>query len=360
MNLNNLKVGGRYKNYKVLCEALEESSAGGKKKMYLLRKLAEHCDFSREGNAYIINEIYNRTTLNDISLTAKKGKVSRQDLFCDLLILSLSKREENTLIINTRNLIQLCGFVNGEYFNNSDRLSYYSDRTGLDKEVAGDVFQYSTRRLYSDVSKYLKKLESRRLIQLNNITFIEETIEGKQVKRKATNDENAFLLDCEAESLADLGLKYSYEIGGRWNQYIRVVYNKIKNNEEYNYIDKYYRMKEIILANKTLQRYSEESRERLIKSTLNNSIYVSFLKGCKYRHSKALNEFKVLKEEKEAAIAFGVSSCIKNEIAEKQLEIQAHENYIEMAEKILTDNIIIKDLSNNEDLELETKLDVLI
>ena len=40
MNLNNLKVGGRYKNYKVLCEALEESSAGGKKKMYLLRKLA--------------------------------------------------------------------------------------------------------------------------------------------------------------------------------------------------------------------------------------------------------------------------------------------------------------------------------
>ena len=58
MKLENLELK-TYKNYKELCEALEWKVANGNSKKKQLRILSEICDYEKQGNKFIIKEIYN-------------------------------------------------------------------------------------------------------------------------------------------------------------------------------------------------------------------------------------------------------------------------------------------------------------
>lgn len=62
-NISNLKKyvsenGSVIKNYKTLCDILEIPYASGKQKRLLVEKLSYYFSFKRDGNKYIINEIY--------------------------------------------------------------------------------------------------------------------------------------------------------------------------------------------------------------------------------------------------------------------------------------------------------------
>lgn len=55
-----------YKNYKELCEALGWKPQTGKSKQLQIKKLGDICNYSRDGNKYIINEIYHHTRNNKL------------------------------------------------------------------------------------------------------------------------------------------------------------------------------------------------------------------------------------------------------------------------------------------------------
>ena len=58
MDVSKLEVGMRVKNYKVLCELLGEKVKGGKSKVLQLQDLERYIRYEREGNAFIIKEIF--------------------------------------------------------------------------------------------------------------------------------------------------------------------------------------------------------------------------------------------------------------------------------------------------------------
>ena len=47
-----------YKNYKELCVAMDWNPTGGKGKQYQIKELERYCNYYREGQKYIINELY--------------------------------------------------------------------------------------------------------------------------------------------------------------------------------------------------------------------------------------------------------------------------------------------------------------
>lgn len=59
MQIENLKVGMTIKNYKELCKLLEVDVKAGKSKQLQLTDFQRYFDYLKEGNKFIIKEIYN-------------------------------------------------------------------------------------------------------------------------------------------------------------------------------------------------------------------------------------------------------------------------------------------------------------
>lgn len=353
MNLNNIKAGDVFKNYKELCKALNVPEKSGKSKYYQLEKFSSEFSFHREGRAYVIDDIGKKLVFDTRGGSASK-EYTRADMFVDLLTIALSNQKENRLLISTRNLIELCGFVNSDFFKNHDSHNSYSKKHNFPDQITKDVFIYSNRRLYSEVNKNLKNLEKKRLIRLNKTTLI-EGVDG--VIREASKNEVSILMDAENYSLNKLCISDFYKIGFKWNEFVKYA-NEYAREHGISDLVKYYNMKEIILATETLKVKAEESKTRLIKSQLNTSILVSFQKGIKNRRYTAIKEHK----EKTCDLdncGFGIDVDIKKNSLEKASKNPAlHENYVQIAQKILADNIIIKNLDDITELENETKIDI--
>lgn len=83
MKLDNIKVGDTYKNYKVLCEVLDEPVKTGKSKQLQLKQWQEYFNWTNNGNKYVITNIKIVTLDDELSLInnniirdSKKEKVT--------------------------------------------------------------------------------------------------------------------------------------------------------------------------------------------------------------------------------------------------------------------------------------------
>ena len=65
MKLSNLSVGQRIPNYKKLCELLEEPVKDGNSKKSQQREWKRYFSYDREGNAYVIKEIFDTAKLSE-------------------------------------------------------------------------------------------------------------------------------------------------------------------------------------------------------------------------------------------------------------------------------------------------------
>lgn len=72
MKIENLKVGETYKNYKVLCEVLDEPIKTGKAKQLQLKKWEEYFTWTNVGNKFIITDIKVVTLDSDLSLISRE------------------------------------------------------------------------------------------------------------------------------------------------------------------------------------------------------------------------------------------------------------------------------------------------
>ena len=66
MNLNKLSNGQVVKNYKTMCEILEEPYMGGKSRVIQLDKWRLYFDYSKDGVKFIINDIYTQEKTNKL------------------------------------------------------------------------------------------------------------------------------------------------------------------------------------------------------------------------------------------------------------------------------------------------------
>ena len=69
MNINNIKVGNTYKNWKALCEALEvEPRPSGKARKPQEKQFKQHFDWTKQGQKITITEIKKVPLDNELSL----------------------------------------------------------------------------------------------------------------------------------------------------------------------------------------------------------------------------------------------------------------------------------------------------
>lgn len=212
MNIDNLQIGQEIKNYKVLCELLEEPiKNGGKSKDYQLKDFERYFSFHKQGQKFIIDEVFDeplakedgRSLGNNIKdyeqLKIPYGKrnnigiyfiIKDNDLYIGSTIKGFRKRFQKHYYGCDENMIHTYDLL-----HNGGEFHLLYDMTGINDEplvrmVEDEYINYFINFTNYNVINRMEKAWS--LTENNKIKY--KTIKIK-IEEKDYNDTLKFLID---------------------------------------------------------------------------------------------------------------------------------------------------------------------
>lgn len=221
----NLKEGMIFKNRKSMCEILNVTPAkGGNNTKLQNKEFKRYFDWDNSsGRKIVITKIYDtpkKKIDNRINNGQNPNSHNNQNgaygKYIRLLILDLlSKNEQyhtrNKITIGKNAMLTVLDMINKNYRYgnyNRDKLANY---LGIELNFVNEFFNTNTRKLRQAVERTLDKLEkSEKLILWNNIKMIKTPRKDEPDKytyKEATDKEVKFILDCEATTLEEMGVK---------------------------------------------------------------------------------------------------------------------------------------------------------
>lgn len=327
MNINNLKENQKIKNYKELCSILEINPTTGYSRQKQLKELSIYCSYSKEGNSYIINEIYKNPTitLNDI-LKTKNSKYIK--LLANTILEYLYKDANKFQQIPLIQLFTMLGITNNNY--------KYANNYRKELSQLYDIQLASIYYFYDNTRNEFKRIIERCLnnLQTRSVLFWSKciVIVDNNNTYKADKETTKLILDTQKEVLEYLNINNMYEM--MKDKEKRKEFNKIIKQElSFNYYFAY----DIIIGEKALQIEYNNIQED--KKKINNLMI-----------DKANNIFdkdiyKPFKEEYNKLIDILINTDNKEDI-EKELILKHEEN---------KDNYIIN--ITNEELKHMQKIE---
>ena len=140
MTIQNLKQGQVIKNYKELCKILDIKVGAGNTKLAQLKELERYCKYKKDGNKFVIEEIYN----NPLAKVDGRGKSagSRNNYkgiyaeLADKLILDYLNSFNKSVINTTNNVIaEKIGLINHNFrtalYNQEKFYNVVKDKFGI-------------------------------------------------------------------------------------------------------------------------------------------------------------------------------------------------------------------------------------
>ena len=167
MDISKLEVGMKVKNYKELCELLGEKVKGGKSKVLQLQDLERYIRYEREGNAFIIKEIFKRPRVKvdkrkDVHRVNSNSKYSE---WIQVSIISiLSQAKDNKMLLPASQLFLALDMVNGNMNLARSDIRRFSELTEIPEEYAHDFFSVNNTKLKQTLERALKTLRNRALV----------------------------------------------------------------------------------------------------------------------------------------------------------------------------------------------------
>ena len=115
LKYSNLIIGQIFKNYKELCEFLDKPVKGGKSKVYQLEEFKRHFSWIKEGNKFIIDDVYDVPQKKDISSLWKNNKnVQPMILY---FLNHFSRAYPHEYCTYSRTYSNILHIFNNEYYN---------------------------------------------------------------------------------------------------------------------------------------------------------------------------------------------------------------------------------------------------
>lgn len=257
MNINNLKTGQIIKNYKELCLMLNIKTTTGGSKIKQMEELKLYCNYHKEGNKFIIDEIYKNPTitLNDV-LKSKNSKYIKP--LADGLLEQLYNHPTELEQVPLIKLFTLLGVTNDNYKNANRYRKELSQLYNI--QLTSIYYFYSTTRneFKRIIERCLNNLQRRSVLFWSKCIMIVKTISGEKVFYKADKETEKLILDTQKEVLDCMKL----------NSMIDLMQNKKKLKEFNNIINKelnfnYYFAYDITIGEKAIQiEYNNLLKER--------------------------------------------------------------------------------------------------
>lgn len=305
IDISRLESGIVVKNYKEMCEILDEDICGGDSKKAQLKEWARYFAWEKKGQKFIILDIYDEPLPKDDGRQNKNIYVQ----YIQVILMKILSKQRNTkdpFYITTNQLWRLLGMINNNYKNISlDDLNNMITDYEVTSFDMKKFYQRCNQRLREILFSSLNKLEDRALIKYEIETVIVFFDEDRKTVYKPANDiQKKKILKAERKALLDMGLEskqHAYakfketEFFERVNAYLHEWYgweytfNRIKIN--YNKSD----VLETVYSDEAKLR-SDFEEMKLQRLGLNDRVVEALYKNAQImaenRHKKADQEYQ--------------------------------------------------------------------
>lgn len=296
MNITNISEGQIFKNYKVLCEELGEPVRNGKSKKLQLEDWNRYFEFSKSGNSFIITKIH-ETPIDKIDGRGKKSIYSNA---IQLLITDLLARRHGYITISKNKLMTNIGMTNVNYGECGKQVKKLSKYIDMDEKMIYDFYNINNTNLTGILETALDNLQDKSIIMYNRIIKVCEI--GRYTPRVATKYEVARIMECEKETLEELGFesKSKVRVSNKWTTFQKESQNKLGKITEIKY---YYSAYEIIINEKYIEQERNKLADLLLEQVvreetldnLNSTIIEQFVINSELRNEKGFANGKLAK-----------------------------------------------------------------
>lgn len=337
MNLNNIKIGQVIKNYKELCGLLNEAIQAGNSKKAQLSEFERYFKYERNGNKYIITEIYE--TPKDKIFDKSKGNNSIYITYIETLLLHLlSRQKEQTLICTKNYLLVALGMVNFKYIDKDSQKVIAKKKCFKDyemKEFHNRAYQTLDRILFTSLNNLKKRCLISYSDELRYNKINEST--GESYEDEATDDERRKYTSIKREILDEMGFKDLRDIYfyNKTDEFYNILRDKLY--DEFMWDSSFICYKIIFTKNDVIRFIPKVEEELKQKLELNDKIVTALNNNAQTRYENMIAKFQ--KEYDDLCI---INNCdfIPNDIVKAYLPPK---NYVERQNTITEELIRIND-----------------
>jgi len=187
----NLYVTQVVKNYKIMCNLLNQEQKQGKSKILQLKEWSRYIHIEKDKQKFIVMDIYDKPLEKEDKRVLGNNSIYVQHI--ELLLLSyLSKQKGYTAKLTLKKYLLLLGMVNRKYIEeNTKMMKEYND--SITTFQINHFYQRTYQKLREILFSSLNNLKNRRLIDYEELTIISirepiddmmETVELEILKKK--------------------------------------------------------------------------------------------------------------------------------------------------------------------------------
>lgn len=313
MNINNLGKGQIIRNYKELCLLLDIKVEAGNSKKAQLKELERFVKYHKEGNKFIIDEIYS-IVKDKVDLRNEGNSSIYGDNIKRLLLLLMATSVENDeIILPISILLNKLSMVNVNYSlgrRNQDKLS---EVLNIDEKYISEFYDTTHQNLKRTLETNLNQLDRKAILRWETVRMIckkvaivkyneldEIEIDTNKVQYNikeeysvATKEQDLLILEAENEILKELKLEDINDVFrcGKADVFYKKVYTILRKKANIKYYFNGYKLiynRDIVIDE--LEKYGEDMCN--VRHELNNIVKEKIFDNAIKRQEKIINEFK--------------------------------------------------------------------
>lgn len=202
------------KNYKELCNLLNEKVKTGYSKQKQLKTFDRYFKYHKEGFKFIIEEIY-KEVKPDFSCNHSKYIQEIQDILINYIY--ENRNNKNEVILSFGKMINILGLVNNTYSIANYRKKELSEILNIELSAIYYFYNNSRSEFKNIIERSLNSLQKRSVLEMNDVYMIvEEKNKNKKnkytVTRQATSDEVSLIVDARYTILKHMNMENLKEL----------------------------------------------------------------------------------------------------------------------------------------------------
>lgn len=340
-----LKVGMVVKNYKELCQLLNQPVLNGRSKKYQLEDFKRYFDFDKSGIKFIISDIYD-TPLSKEDLR-KLGNNSIYVNCIEVILLQyLSEQKGFTATLTKRDWWEILGLNNQNYgrIPESNLISLNESITPFEIK---HFYQRCNKKLEQILFSSLNSLSNRKLIdyEVETVIIMEDEFGNRFHHIAQFEDEKTKITAIERYVLHDImGYERMIQVFSSFRQ--AEFYHKVNELlEEYYGWKGYFKQIHIAYTPKHVHEALPEMTIKLQKELLNSKVIDALNINAQNFYDQSLAEYESKKKE---LLCEYIGTIPKMELDKIEGQLWKPPVTYEIAQKVLTDKLVMIGHDNME------------
>lgn len=280
MKVSNLVVGQILKNYKELCGVLEIEPKSGNTKLSQLKELERHCKYHKEGNKFIIDEIFSEAKEKmDKRREGNNNERAKAIRYLLVNLLNSYKNDYETVAFSKYQLLKRLNLINNDNYKNAKlNRKEYAESLEVSELAVNECMELVDNYSINAIKKAIETLRrNSTLLYKYSYTYVIK--EGTQYYTIHCGEgEEKLILEAEKEVMEQMNIRSKQKIYefGRWDEFKYKVKEKLKCYSIFKNLNYYYNSFHFTFTAKTVELELNSLHRRGMNFELANELIKEF------------------------------------------------------------------------------------